>query len=192
MAELYTEDELWSFTVVKLKSFLRANKLKISGLKKELIQRLLLNKLDKNGRTSGSPASPKSPQPMEPFEIEKLPPEMILQICDEMDDKTLGRAVSASPIIKEICSPLLTKRLKKITGGKNIVLNFSSTNKAEAKYIRRLVGQCITKVRPMTDEEFAKSGVLPRKGYTDLILELTDGSIVYHDHNNPKISVLLS
>lgn len=196
MAELYTEEELRKFTVIKLKEFLRANKLKVSGLKAELIQRLLANQLGKDGLIHlDSPIyTPMTPAKkiLEPFEIEKLPPEMILQICQEMDDKTLGRAVSSSKLIRDVCGDLLPKRLRTLTKGTFAVFNDQTVGIPNPIFVRRLVGQCITDIRAMKHEELMKIGLEPSEGFTNLTIELSDGSLIFYSDLDEGVGILIS
>lgn len=128
--------------------------------------------------------------PLEPFELKNLPYDMIYNICDQMDTQTLGR-FRASGRVGQICTAILNKRLLKSTENKIFNLNYQSSGEPSLKLIKRLLGKCIVKIRPMNDRERSITGVYPRKGYTDLVLELSDGSIVYYNLVR-SVSVLLS
>ena len=84
-------ESLQLLSVKQLRELLRKKHLKVSGLKVDLIKRLLES---------------------DPSMFEKLPNEIILGICEQMDTQTLGRFVQTSTRIKNVCTETLNKRKK--------------------------------------------------------------------------------
>lgn len=112
-SKLYSKEELQKLTVPKLKDLLRKNKLKLTGLKAELIQRLIQNKVGKDIQSEESktkePASEKTEE-ITPLKLEGLPDDKIFELCEQLNDKDLGRFISVSKKIRGVCQPLLDKR----------------------------------------------------------------------------------
>ncbi len=182
----YTELELKLMNVDQLKQLLRQNYLSLPKLKADMVKSLLKNKIGTDGllhpeiQTEVEAVS----QSIQPFQIEQLPPEMILNVCQQMDIRTLQKMMQSSSKIKAICQSEINKRLQEETSGEDVALHFDVSalgypaGGLKPKHIKRLIGQCIVNIRKMTKEEKKKTG-MGHNELVDIVIELSDGSIIY-------------